>query len=121
MPARTPAKPAKKAAAQAGKIPPHEVDPAFAKIVDAFTSERDITVGGKFGSTSLMRKGKVFVMFMKRRFVAKLPRERVDELVRAGTGTNLVMGKRVMKEWVVIADDDRARWLALAREAHAAV
>jgi hypothetical protein len=121
MPARTRARPAKKPVAVAAAPGRREVDPAFAKIVDAFARDREITVGGKFGSTSLMRRGKVFVMFMKGRFVAKLPAERVDALVSAGSGTNLVMGKRVMKEWVVISNDERGRWLPLAREAHASI
>jgi hypothetical protein len=63
-------------------------------------------------------KGKIFAMLVKGRFVAKLPRDRVDDIVAAGFGAHFDPGHgRLMKEWVSV---DRAGppWLDLAREAH---
>jgi hypothetical protein len=45
--------------------------------------------------------GKIFAMHSKGKFVAKLPKDRVDELVRAGKGEYFDPGHgRLMKEWV---------------------
>jgi hypothetical protein len=110
---RKPAKRTTKAAPAAG-------DQAFTKVLAAFARDASVTTGGKFGSTSLMRNGKVFAMWMKGRFVAKLPAERVDQLRTEGVGENLVMGKRTMKEWVAI-EGERALWPGLAREAYRCV
>jgi hypothetical protein len=94
-----------------------QLDPAFTKVVQAFAGDRRVTVGGKFGSTSLMHDGKVFAMFMKGRFVAKLPAAEVNQVVDAGDGEHLVMGKRKMNEWVALRGAQR-RWLPLARSAY---
>jgi hypothetical protein len=94
-----------------------DVDPAFAKVIAAFADDRQVTLGGKFGTTSLMREGKVFVMFMKGRFVAKLPAAEVDGVVDSGEGEHLVMGKRKMSEWLAMTGGQR-RWLPLARSAY---
>ena len=65
--------------------------------------------------------GKIFAMFVKGKFVAKLPKPRVDEMVKAGVGEPFDPGHgRLMKEWIAIADR-RASWIALAKEARAYV
>jgi hypothetical protein len=100
--------------------PPAAVDPRFAPVVAALTKLPDVTYGGKgFGSSGLKVGGKLFAMIAsKGSFVAKLPRARVDELVRARQGTYFDPGHgRLMKEWIALAVPP-ARWLALAREAH---
>jgi hypothetical protein len=57
-------------------------------------------------------------MLVRGRFVAKLPKARVDELIEAGTGKRFDPGHgRLMKEWVSIGSGE-ADWVALAREAH---
>jgi hypothetical protein len=62
--------------------------------------------------------GKIFAMMVRGRFVAKLPRARVDALVAAGQGDRFDPGHgRVMKEWISVAEGDED-WLALAREAY---
>lgn len=94
-----------------------EVDPAFTKVVAAFSGDRRVTLGGKFGTSSLMRDGKVFAMFMKGRFVAKLSAAEVDRVVDAGDGEHLVMGKRKMNEWLAMAGGQR-QWLSLAKSAY---
>ena len=60
-------------------------------------------------------------MVARGRLVVKLPKARVDELVRAGAGEHFDPGHgRLMKEWISSADDG-GEWLALAQEAHAFV
>jgi hypothetical protein len=52
------------------------------------------------------------------KFVAKLPRERVEALVEARAGKPFEPGPgRRMKEWIEV-EDRPSRWPALAREAH---
>jgi hypothetical protein len=48
----------------------------------------------------------------------KLPKQRVDELIAAGTGTRFDPGHgRLMKEWVTVAPTRGEEWDALADEA----
>jgi len=63
--------------------------------------------------------GKLFAFISsKGKFVAKLPRERVDELVSAGAGEPFDPGHgRQMKEWVAV-EPGRADLVDLARAAH---
>jgi hypothetical protein len=99
---------------------PAEVDPRFAPVVDAFAKDRQVTYGGKgFGSTGLKFKGKLFAMLSsKGKFVAKLPKDRVDELVRLGKGEYFDPGHgRLMKEWIAMRGATTS-WVGLAREAH---
>jgi hypothetical protein len=96
------------------------VDPRFARVVAAFAKHRDVTRGGKgFGSTGLKVNGKLFAFISSRgKFVAKLPRERVDELVSASQGEHFDPGHgRVMKEWIAV-DPGRADLVELARAAY---
>jgi hypothetical protein len=95
------------------------LDPAFSKVIAAFAGDRSVTLGGKFGTTSLMRDGKVFAMLMKGRFIAKLPAAEVDGVVgtSAGEAEHLVMGRRKMNEWLAITGGQR-RWVPLARKAY---
>jgi len=106
--------PAKKATGATG-----EVDPAFLPIVQAFAGDRDVSRQRRFSTSSVLSvKGKIFAMLVRGRFVAKLPRDRVDDIVAAGFGAHFDPGHgRLMKEWVSV---DRAGppWLDLAREAH---
>ncbi len=93
----------------------------FAAVVDAFARDRQVTHGGKgFGSSGLKVNGKLFVLVSDRtgQFVAKLPKARVDELVRAKKGERFDPGHgRLMKEWLALfpGQDD---WTALARQAY---
>ena len=98
------------------------VDAAFAPVAVAFARDRDVGLGRMFSSTFVLNvRGKIFAMFVKGRFVAKLPKERVDGLVSAGAGEYFDPGHgRPMKQWVALASQ-RGTWVALAREARAYV
>ena len=95
-----------------------ETDPRFLPVVEAFATDRQVTYGKMFASMGLKVNGKIFAMMVKGRFVAKLPKERVDGLVRAGKGEHFDPGHgRLMKEWVSLGAD-ASSWTELAREAH---
>ena len=53
--------------------------------------------------------------------VVKLPAARCDALLAAGEGRAFVVGKRTMREWLVVDGRDDERWAALAGEALAYV
>ena len=97
-------------------MPGEPIDPAFAPVVRAFAKHRDVSGGKLFSAFGLRVHGKIFAMFPRGRFVVKLPKRRVDELVASGAGERFGPGKRVMKEWVTVAADHD--WIALAREAY---
>src|SRR5579859_212628 len=110
---KKPTAPSKKTSATA------DVEPKFAPVVAAFAKDREVTYGGKgFGSTGLKVKGKLFAMISsKGKFVAKLPKDRVDELVRLGQGEYFDPGHgRLMKEWISF-DGGAKSWPDLAVEA----
>jgi TfoX/Sxy family transcriptional regulator of competence genes len=95
-----------------------EVDPRFAPVVEAFARDRQVSYGKMFASIGLKVNGKIFSMHVKGKFVAKLPKERVDELVRQGKGDYFDPGHgRLMKEWVALTGGQPS-WVELAREAH---
>lgn len=71
----------------------------------AFSRNRRVTRGGKgFGSTGLKVNGKLFTfMSSKGKFVAKLPPNRVQELVSQGIGDYFDPGHgRLMREWIAV-------------------
>ena len=95
------------------------VDPRFAPVARAFARHRDVTEGKLISASALKVNGRIFAMFPRGRFVVKLPKSRVDELVESDLGQRFGPGKRVMKEWVAL--DATCDWIALAREAYAFV
>lgn len=85
-----------------------------------FDGDRRVTRGANkgFGAGALKVDGKIFAMICsKGKFVVKLPRKRVDELVAAGQGTPFNPTGKVMKEWFV-AEDPKLDWLKLGQEAY---
>ena len=76
----------------------------------------------RFGSTALTVGGSIFAMLSQGELVVKLPSARVADLVADGTGRPFTSGAhRVMRQWLVVAGDDLARWESLSREALAFV
>ncbi len=105
-----------------GTRSPTALAPRFAGVVTAFTSKPRVTYGGQgFGSRALRVDGKIFAMLSTRdRFVVKLPRARVAELVQRGYADYFSPTGRAMKEWASIRTG-RLSWLELARKAYAFV
>jgi len=96
-------------------------DQRFAMVVSAFADDRQVSVPGSgkgFGSRALKVNGKIFAMMSsKGHFVVRLPEERVNALIAAGSGTRFDPGRgRLMKEWLVVTADQKS-WVRLAREA----
>lgn len=95
-----------------------QIDPTFRPVVDAFAGHRDVTGGKMMSSYGLKVNGKIFAMFGRQQFVAKLPKIRVDALVSTGAGKRFDPGHgRLMKEWFVAADK-APDWVELAKEAY---
>jgi hypothetical protein len=118
--ATKPTAPATKAAIVA-KSAALQVDPKFAPVAAAFAKNPRVTSGKMMSSFGLRVNGKIFAMFARGAFVAKLPRERVDELVGARKGKHFDPGHgRLMKEWISIPGDTES-WVTLAKEAYAFV
>jgi hypothetical protein len=97
-----------------------EVDARFAPLVKAFAKAPGVTSGKMMASLGLKLNGKIFVMHVRGKLVAKLPKARVDDLVASGLGVRFDPRHdgRVMKEWLEV-EEGRGDWLALAKEAHA--
>ncbi len=96
----------------------------FAKLAEQFARFEGVTLPGQggsrgFGSEALKVGGSIFAMHVRGNLVVKLPKERVDGLVRRGQAERFTANtKRSMKEWAVIASDDPADWARFAGEAH---
>jgi hypothetical protein len=96
---------------------PAEIDPRFRPVVDAFANYRDVMGGKMMSSHGLKVNRKIFAMFGRKQFVTKLPKARVDALVKERVGKDFDPGHgRLIKEWVVPADGG-PDWLELAKEA----
>jgi hypothetical protein len=99
---------------------PAEIDPLFVLVVKAFARARSVSRESRkgFGSGALKVNGKIFAMMSsKGKFVVKLPKNRVDELVSGSKGERFDPGHgRIMKEWFV-AGAGKANWVELAEEA----
>ncbi len=97
----------------------HEVDPGFVPVIAAFAGDRFVTTGKMMASVGLRVNGKIFAMMVRGKLVAKLPKDRVDGLVRSGAGEYFDPRRdgRLMKEWVVLAGD-KPDWVEIAKEAY---
>src|SRR5947209_4272520 len=62
----------------------------------------NVSIGKHFHNTNFLVGKKVFTFIKDDNVVVKLPKEKITELVEKKYAISLVMGKRVMKEWVVI-------------------
>ena len=61
-----------------------EIDARLMPVVDAFSNDRQVSRGKMMSSYGLKVRGKIFAMFGRGRFVVKLPKKRVEELVGDG-------------------------------------
>jgi hypothetical protein len=96
-----------------------KVDPKFAPVIAAFARDPLVSSGKMMASVGLRVNGKIFAMMVRGHFVAKLPKDRVDELVQSGLGDYFDPRRdgRLMKEWVVLRGT-RPPWLDTAKDAY---
>jgi hypothetical protein len=96
-----------------------EAQQRFQQLAAGLLADPEVAEGTGFGSAPGLRiKGKIFAMLVKDQLVVKLPKDRVDELVSAGAGTQFDPGHgRLMKEWASVAPDSSEDWERLAGEA----
>jgi hypothetical protein len=79
-----------------------------------------VSIAKKVNHASFLIGKKVFAYTQGDGVVIKLPKEKIKELVDKKKASPLVMGQRVMKEWVVINHKDPAEYkkdLELFKEA----
>jgi hypothetical protein len=97
------------------------LDAGFARIVASFEQVRGVKLdrGWAAGNYVLKVNDRIFAMLDRGRFVTKLPKARVDDLVAAGQGSRFDPRKNgtSMKEWFV-ATATRADWSELAHDAY---
>jgi hypothetical protein len=95
---------------------------AFAALAERYAGDPDIDEGTGFGSAPGLRAGgRIFAMLPHEQLVVKLPAERCAAMVQAGDGRLFTVGRRTMREWLVVESRDRATWAALADDALAYV
>jgi TfoX/Sxy family transcriptional regulator of competence genes len=94
-------------------------DPRFAGVIAAFADDRKVTTGKMMASVGLKVNGKIFAMLVRGKFVAKLPKDRVDEIVKSGAGEYFDPRRdgRLMKEWLMLSGA-KPNWIELAKEAY---
>lgn len=81
-----------------------------------------MTSGTGFGSAPGLRvKGKIFAMLPYEELVVKLPAERCADLIGSGDARPFNVGRRTMREWLVVEGVDPERWAELTAEALAYV
>ncbi|MGB5909789.1 MAG: hypothetical protein WBH31_01210 [Promethearchaeia archaeon] len=86
----------------------------WSKVKSHFLKMSDVQKQGE----SLKTSKKMFVMLSKGKYVAKLPKERVEELINSGEGLPYDPGNgRIMKEWVIIPLEYSDKWIDYALEA----
>jgi TfoX/Sxy family transcriptional regulator of competence genes len=93
-------------------------------LVSSLAKIPGVVVKRKLTSANFTVRKKVFAFTKGDAVALKLPPETVKRLVEVGAASMLVMGKRTMKEWIVIRlknPSDAKRQLRLFKEAIAFV
>ena len=92
----------------------------FDAVVERYAHDPRVTGGTGFGSSPGRRvDGRIFAMLVRGELVVKLPRQRVDELVQAGTASWFDAGKgRPMREWAALGTAHALAWPDVVGEAY---
>ena len=99
-----------------------DAEAAFARLAERCAREPQVESGTGFGSAPGLRVGgKIFAMLPHGQLVVKLPPDRCETMVAAGAGRFFAVGRRTMREWIVVEGVDDDAWAALAAEALAFV
>jgi hypothetical protein len=89
----------------------------YQTIVTRCLLDADVSLGKMLKAESIQVKGKSFAYLGTDGLVVKLPADRVSEMEELKVGKRLIVGKRTMKEWLVVADTQSDRWPDLVAEA----
>ena len=87
----------------------------YAKIVKTLLERPDVT----YSRNTLWIKRKMFAYCSpKGKLVVKLPKERVQELIKIGQGDPFASGKdKYAPEWLMVGPNNEKNWLPLVEEA----
>ena len=86
----------------------------WSKVKEHFLKLSDVQ---KQGEALKIRK-KMFAMFSKGKYVVKLPKPLVAEMLASGEGMPYDPGNgKIMKEWVIIPESAADKWIEYASEA----
>ena len=97
---------------------PDSAEALYRALATRYSTAVDAASGRGFGSKALKVEGKIFASLSHGRLLLKLPRERVEALVKARLGERFSTGPgRVKKEWVTIPASSDDTWARLAEEA----
>lgn len=92
----------------------------FEEAVERVVGDPRVTGGTGFGASPGRRvDGRIFAMLVRDELVVKLPLQRVDALVAAGTAHWFDAGKgRPLREWASIGSASGEAWPELVAEAY---
>jgi len=99
------------------------VSKLFWEIAEEMYSDPSVQEGAMMGFKCLRVNGDFFATLDHKNdaLIAKLPKERVSELIKTGHGKRFAPNGRVFKEWVSIPRADKENWSRLLQEAKAFV
>jgi len=93
----------------------------FWEVSAAALTHSDVATGTMMRFPCLRVSGAFFASCDHRSgdLIVKLPKHRVEQLIRAGAGKPFAPAGRTFREWVLVDDRDPARWAELIDEARA--
>ncbi|MDA0366610.1 MAG: hypothetical protein O3B31_14080 [Chloroflexi bacterium] len=96
-------------------------DALFQSLADPLVAAGAAQHGTMMGFPCLRADGKFFASLEPKtgRLIAKLPAERVNELVQSGEGASFAPNGRVFREWVAVGPENEPLWTQLLAEAFA--
>jgi hypothetical protein len=91
----------------------------FWEVSAAALAHSEVATGTMMGFPCLRASGAFFASCDHRSgdLIVKLPRHRVEHLIKAGAGTPFAPAGRTFREWILISDRDPVRWAELIDEA----
>lgn len=96
-----------------------KADTLFWRLAAKLSAEDPRVVEGTIMNGRCLRYGREFLALVDYKgsgLVVKLSRDRVDELIAAGTGRPFAPAGRIFKEWVAVPEPNARRWEQLLRE-----
>jgi hypothetical protein len=90
---------------------------AWERIVEDLLPVDDVGLGRIFHDEGLECGGRYFAVRHRDGLLLKLPEARVQELIGTDVAVPFSVGKRVMREWLIVPPTASRRWRKLAAEA----